>query len=69
MSRILGSRGLAVLTIFLIAGTLISCGRYGSPVRPVPQAGLDLESPVSSDDPDSGESGVEEKEAGSDKKS
>lgn len=29
-----GSRALALLTIFAIAGTLSSCGRYGRPVRP-----------------------------------
>jgi hypothetical protein len=27
------SIGIAIITIFAIAGTLSSCGRYGSPVR------------------------------------
>ena len=31
-----GRLSLAVITIFAIAGTLSSCGRYGPPVRVVP---------------------------------
>jgi len=30
----LRSQFLAALTILMIAGTMTSCGRYGSPVRP-----------------------------------
>jgi hypothetical protein len=37
------NRLLAVLTILAIAGTLMSCGRYGSPVRPLPAAATDTE--------------------------
>jgi hypothetical protein len=36
--RMLPMRALAMLTILAIAGTLTACGRYGSPVRPLPTA-------------------------------
>lgn len=33
-------RMLALITIFVIVGTLSGCGRYGKPVRPAPNAEL-----------------------------
>lgn len=32
------AQSVAITAIFAIAGTLTSCGRYGSPVRPGPSA-------------------------------
>jgi predicted small lipoprotein YifL len=69
MSADRGRRWLAVLTIFVIAGTLTSCGRYGRPVRPLPDAETASDSAVDSSEgssEESGESDMSEELEGSD---
>ncbi len=47
----LRSQCLAALTILVIAGTMTSCGRYGSPVRPPSEVPSAAESPAAATTP------------------
>ena len=53
MSPSIARRGVAMLTILAIAGTLTACGRYGRPVRPEPvgETGAAVESREEADGP------------------